>query len=122
SFVNTVEEALDIVATIGSPALATMIDCFAVASNGDDVVALLKHWLPQGVIAHMHFNDPNRRGPGEGSLAFGPILDALQEFGYRGAIGIEPFVYEPDGMACATRAIGYVRGLMESARPVRPAS
>ena len=26
---------------------------------------------------------------------------------------IEPFVYEPDGPACAARAIGYVRGAME---------
>jgi hypothetical protein len=27
---------------------------------------------------------------------------------------IEPFVYEPDGPACAARAIGYVRGLIEA--------
>lgn len=113
-FVNSVEDALEIVAAIGSPALGTMVDCYAAATNGEDIVALLRRWLPQEVVGHVHFNDPNRRGPGEGNLGFGAIVDALEEFGYRGAIGIEPFEYEPDGMACAARAIGYVRGLMEA--------
>lgn len=114
AFVNSVDDALRIIAAIGSPALGTMVDCYAAASNGEDVVALLRRWLPRGVVRHVHFNDPNRRGPGEGDLGFGAIVDALGEFGYAGAIGIEPFVYEPDGTACAARAIGYVRGLLEA--------
>jgi sugar phosphate isomerase/epimerase len=113
TFINSVDDALRIVRMVGSPALGTMIDCYATAADGGDVVALLKEWLPQDSVSHIHFNDSDRRGPGEGDLAFAPIVDVLQELGYRGAIGIEPFVYEPDGMACAARAIGYVRGLME---------
>ena len=61
----------------------------------------------------MHFNDPNRRGPGEGALAFGPILRALRACGYRGDAAIEPFIYQPDGPTCAARGIGYIRGLMQ---------
>lgn len=113
AFVNSVDDALRIVEAVGLPALGTMIDCYATAADGGDVVALLKEWLPQDSVGHIHFNDTSRRGPGEGDLAFAPIVDMLQELGYRGAIGVEPFVYEPDGMACAARAIGYVRGLME---------
>jgi sugar phosphate isomerase/epimerase len=67
--------------------------------------------------AHIHLNDPNRRGPGEGELVYAPILLALAEGGYRGMAAIEPFIYEPDGPACAARAIGYVRGLLEAPRP-----
>jgi len=63
----------------------------------------------------VHFNDPNRRGPGEGELAFAPILRELKVGAYAGVAGIEPFIYEPDGPACAARAIGYIRGLMEGA-------
>lgn len=121
AFVNSIEEALDIIAAVGSPALGTMIDCYAAGSDGEDVAALLRRWLPEGAVAHIHFNDPNRRGPGEGELAFAGIVDVLLESGYSGAVGIEPFVYEPDGMACAARAIGYVRGLLE-ARALRARS
>ena len=115
AFVNTVQEAADIVRAIGSPALRTMIDCSAAAqAEAEPVDALVTRWLPSGLIAHIHFNDPNRRGPGEGALKFGPILAALRDGGYEGNAAIEPFVYRPDGPACAARGIGYIRGIMET--------
>jgi D-psicose/D-tagatose/L-ribulose 3-epimerase len=115
-FVNTVEEAAAIVRTIGSPAVKTMVDCSAAGrTETTPIPGLLRQWLPTGLIAHVHLNDPNRRGPGEGTLRFGPILQALEAGGYANMAAIEPFVYEPDGPACAARAIGYVRGLMEPA-------
>ena len=115
AFVNTVEEAAAIVRRIDNPALRTMIDCSAAGqAETEPVDALVRRWLPSGLIAHIHFNDPNRRGPGEGELAFGPILAALRDGGYKGNASIEPFVYLPDGPACAARGIGYIRGIMET--------
>jgi D-psicose/D-tagatose/L-ribulose 3-epimerase len=112
--VNTVAEAAEIVAAVASPALRTMIDCSAAARTETELVPdLIRRWLPTGVVAHIHFNDPNRRGPGEGRLKFAPILRALDLAGYTGNAAIEPFVYEPDSPSCAARAIGYVRGLQE---------
>jgi sugar phosphate isomerase/epimerase len=100
---------------IDKPALRTMIDCSAAAqAESEPVDALVRRWLPSGLIAHIHFNDPNRRGPGEGDLAFGPILKALRDGGYQGNSAIEPFVYQPDGPTCAARGIGYIRGIMET--------
>jgi D-psicose/D-tagatose/L-ribulose 3-epimerase len=115
-FVNTVAEAAAIVREIGSPAVKTMVDCSSAARGGESetIPDLLCKWLPSGLIAHVHFNDPNRRGPGEGALAFAPILGALRAGGYAGMAAVEPFIYEPDGPGCAARAIGYVRGVLEA--------
>jgi sugar phosphate isomerase/epimerase len=115
AFVNTVQEAADIVRAIAAPTLRTMIDCSAAGqAEAEPVDTLARRWLPSGLIAHMHFNDPNRRGPGEGKLAFGPILATLRDGGYSGDASIEPFIYRPDGPTCAARGIGYIRGAMEA--------
>jgi D-psicose/D-tagatose/L-ribulose 3-epimerase len=115
AFINTIAEAAAIVLQIDNPALRTMIDCSAAGQTEiEPVDALVRRWLPTGLITHVHFNDPNRRGPGEGDLAFGPILAALRECGYRGGAAIEPFVYKPDGPTCAARGIGYIRGILQT--------
>jgi sugar phosphate isomerase/epimerase len=114
--INTVAEAAAIVDRIGSPALRTMIDtCAAARSERAPLPELIARWLPTGRVAHIHLNDPDRRGPGQGELRFGPILAALERHDYTGVCAVEPFVYEPDGPTCAARAIGYLRGLIETA-------
>jgi sugar phosphate isomerase/epimerase len=116
--VNTVEEAVLLVAEVGSPGLKTMIDCSAAGqAEHEPVHELMARWMPTGHIAHVQVNDPNRRGPGQGQLRFEPILATLlaqQAQGhYNGLIAVEPFDYVPDGPGCAARAIGYLRGLLE---------
>jgi D-psicose/D-tagatose/L-ribulose 3-epimerase len=118
-FVNTVEEAAALVDEIGSPALKTMIDCSAAGlAESLPVDALMERWIPTGRIAHVQVNDPNRRGPGQGAMAFAPIVATLlrlQATGhYRGIVAVEPFDYVPDGPGSAARAIGYLRGLVEA--------
>jgi D-psicose/D-tagatose/L-ribulose 3-epimerase len=115
ALINTVEQGAAIVDEIGSPAVRTMIDCCAAGqSEAEPPDALIGRWLASGHIAHVHLNDPNRRGPGQGETRFAPILAALRRLDYRGICSIEPFVYEPDGPSCAARAIGYVRGILEA--------
>lgn len=115
NFVNTVAEAIGIVESTGSNHFRTMIDCSAAGlSEEQDVAALIDEWMPTGLIAHIQVNDPNRQGPGQGEMDFAPILAALQRQGYAGDIGVEPFIYRPDGMGSAARAIGYLRGLQEA--------
>jgi sugar phosphate isomerase/epimerase len=115
NFINTVEEATAIVRAVDNPALRTMVDCAAAGrAEAQPIPDLLRQWLPTGLIGHVHLNDPNRRGPGEGELQFAPVLQALSDGGYSGMAAVEPFVYEPDGPSCAARAIGYVRGVMQT--------
>jgi len=115
SFVNTVEEAVGMVRALGYPAFRTMIDCYAAShSESQSVPELIREWMPTGFLAHIHFNDKNRRGPGQGETRFGPILAALKEMKYQGMVGVEPFDYYPDGPTCAAQAIGRIRGILET--------
>ena len=117
-FINTVAEAAELVDAIGSPALRTMIDCSAAGqAEAEPVDALMARWMPSGRIAHVQVNDPNRRGPGQGELAFAPILRTLLQMErlghYRGVVAVEPFDYVPDGVGSAAQAIGYLKGVLE---------
>ena len=115
---NTVEEAARMVQEIGEPSLRTMIDCSAAGqAEGLPVPELMEQWMPRGVIGHVQVNDPNRRGPGQGAMDFGPILQvmrAMEEQGhFAGVVGVEPFDYVPDGPGCAAHSIGYLRGVLQ---------
>jgi D-psicose/D-tagatose/L-ribulose 3-epimerase len=114
-FINTIAEAAALVESIGSPALRTMIDTSAAAqAEIEPVDRLVTRWMPTGLVAHVQLNDRSRRGPGQGSDAFTPILAALKRTGYVGWLAMEPFDYVPDGATCAARSIGYVAGILEA--------
>lgn len=114
--INTVAEAAVIVREINNPHLRTMIDTSSAGlAETEPVADLIARWLPTGLIGHIQVNDPNRRGPGQGQMKFGPILKVLVDKGFRGMVAVEPFEYVPDGPGCAAHAIGYLRGLTEAA-------
>ncbi len=110
--INTVAEAAALVDRIGSPALRTMLDVSAASqAETEPVHAVLARYLASGHIAHVQFNDRNRRGPGQGDTAQAPVLQVLRDAGYTGWMAVEPFDYQPDGPACAAFSAGYLRGL-----------
>ena len=114
NFVNTLTEAADVVRRLGNPALHLMIDTLAASLEEKESVAdVVRRWMPTGLMAHIQFNDRNKRGPGQGADKFAPVVQALRETGYTGWVAMEPFIYEPDGPTCAARMIGYVAGLLE---------
>lgn len=113
--VNTVAEAVAVVQAVGQPALRTMIDTSSAGLAEDlPVPALIERWLPSGLVAHIQVNDPNRRAPGQGEMAFSPVLAALRHGGWDGWVAVEPFDYVPDGPGCAAWSAGYLRGLLQS--------
>lgn len=116
NFINTIAEAVAVADAAGSPALSTMLDCLSAhEAETKPLPELMTRWLPTGRITHVHLNDPNRRGPGQGEMKFAPLIKVLQAQGYGGWLSVEPFAFEPDGEAVAARAAGYVRGLLEAA-------
>jgi sugar phosphate isomerase/epimerase len=113
--VNTVAEAVAVVQAVGQPALRTMIDTSSAGLAEDlSVPALIERWLPSGLVAHIQLNDPNRRAPGQGEMAFGPVLAALRQGGWEGWVAVEPFDYVPDGPGCAAWSAGYLKGLLQT--------
>lgn len=111
SLAACLDEAAAIVDLIDQPSFKTMLDCYAVAANGGDVVEELDLWLSRGRISHVHFNDDNMGGPGQGGIDFAGVLEALVRHGYDGESAIEPFVYRPDGPECAAASIAHIRKL-----------
>lgn len=116
--INTVAEAAKIVDEVNSPALRTMIDCSAAGQvEREPIPALIERWMASGHVAHVQVNDPNRRAPGQGTLRFGAILQAIERMRgqghYTGPVAVEPFDYVPDGPGCAAWSIGYLKGLAE---------
>ena len=114
-YLNSLEEASKVIEQIANPALRTMIDCAATACMSNEPLAnVIERWLPTGLVAHIQVNDANRRGPGEGDVPFAPVISALKRANYKDWVAVEPFIYKPDGPACAARAAGYLRGLLEA--------
>jgi len=113
--VNTLEDAARMVSDIRHLAVRSMIDTNAAARTEFlSVAELIDKWMPTGLVRHVQVNDRNRRGPGQGEDHFAPVFAALQRNAYNGVVSVEPFDYQPDGPACAARAIGYIRGILEA--------
>jgi len=114
SVLNTVDEALAIVNAAGLPGLRTMLDTSSAGNTETEPLpALIERVWPSGSLVHVQLNDRNRRGPGQGTDRFAPVLAVLARQGYAGWLAMEPFDYVPDGPGCAARCIGYVRGLLD---------
>jgi len=113
--INTLSQAVSILKKINSPFLKTMLDTSSAGlAESQSIASLIDQYMPTGDIAHVQLNDPNRKGPGQGDMQFAPILQALKKNQYTGFVAMEPFVYVPDGPTCASHAIGYVRGILET--------
>lgn len=104
NFLNTLAEARECIEATGNhPACRTIFDVKAAATESSSFEALIA--ANADIIAHVHANDVNRRGPGFGETRFPPILSALRSVGYSGWISVEVFDYTPDPDTIARRSI-----------------
>jgi len=115
NFINTIDEALQMVDEVDHPNFQTMLDCRSIhASAKAELPRVLNAALATGKLKHIHVNDPNDRGPGFGDLKFTPLLKILHEADYQGYISVEVFDFNPDPQTIAARSIGYLHGICES--------
>ncbi len=107
-FINTLDEALEIVRIARHPALKTILDVKSACSENRPIPELIARY--GYLIAHCHANDANRRGPGFGQTDFVPIMHALESIHYAGFISVEVFDYTPDPETIARESMRYMKG------------
>ena len=111
NILNSISEALKMVADVGHPNFQTMVDTKAAAAENKSHVDVIAE--AGKAMRHVHVNDPNLRGPGFGDLQFASILRALKDRHYNGYVSVEVFDFKPDPQTIAARSIGYLKGILE---------
>ncbi|SFR01524.1 sugar phosphate isomerase/epimerase family protein [Poseidonocella sedimentorum] len=107
--INTVAQGAELARAIGNPAFRTMIDISASGQTEPPVADLIRHWVPTGMIGHIHANDTNRGAPGMGDDPFPQIVAALVETGWARPVGVEPFRTLIDAPVTAATGIATLR-------------
>ncbi len=100
SFVNTAEQAVEIVDRVDSPALGILLDTFHMNIEEKDQAAAIRRVGDR--LAHFHACGCDRGTPGADQIAWPAIAAALAETGYDGAVVIESFT--PDNQSIARAA------------------
>jgi len=87
-FLQTADQAAEIIAEINDPNLKLMFDCYHLQIMQGDLLRLLQAMLP--IIGHIQIAAvPSRAEPDEGYLDYRQILKHIEAIGYKGYIGAE---------------------------------
>ena len=90
--INTPEHLHGLLERVSHPNCHAQLDLYHMARQQLDIEAGIR--LLGGRIGHVQFADcPGRGAPGTGEISFEPLLESLQEVGYRGWLSAE---YRPD--------------------------
>ncbi len=89
NFMNTAEEAIELIERVGSPNVRLLLDMKAMGSEAKPMDQIIRE--SADYLVHFHANDPNRRGPGQGKADTGAAAKALNERNYDGWVSVEAF-------------------------------
>ena len=99
SFINTAEQAMEVVDGVDSPALGVLLDTFHMNIEEHDPAAAIRACGSH--VAHFHACGCDRGAPGDDQIPWPKIAAALDEAGYEGPIVIESFTIENQAIARA---------------------
>jgi hydroxypyruvate isomerase len=105
ALLDRTEEAIYVVAGVGSPNLKLLYDIYHSSVEGEDVLALLVEHKDQ--IGYIQLADTNGRGePGTGTVDWPNVLKTVDAIGYNEVVGLE-FYPTKD----TTESLTYLRSL-----------
>lgn len=99
SLINTVEQAVEVVDAVGSPALGLLLDTFHMNVEERSITDAIG--LAGDRAFHFHACANDRGAPGADHLDWDGIVGALRDVGYGGVVSIESFTAENDAIATA---------------------
>mgnify|MGYP000446639056 CR=1 FL=1 len=111
--VLTLDEAVEHVQSIGSPAIQTMFDTHNAVDEVEPHADLVeKHFK---WIRHVHVNEVDGRHPGTGKYDFTSIFQRLHRLNYQGWVSMEAFDFTPGAETLARESIQYLSRRIEEA-------
>jgi sugar phosphate isomerase/epimerase len=114
-FINTCDEAMEIVRLVDHPSMALHQDVKAMlGAEWTQIPKIIDRH--QKNCKHFHVNDSNLLGPGMGSTDYHPILRALIESNYRGWVSVEVFDYSPGAQNIAVQSLNYLQSVLDDLR------
>ncbi len=108
NFVNTADEAMQLLEAVGEPDLKLLLDTFHMNIEEVDMLATLRR-VSDG-LGYIHFADSNRRAPGQGHIPFRAVMQTLVAIGYRGVISAE-ILPVPDDRTAMQQTAGFFKSL-----------
>ena len=106
-FLRTADLGADLMRMIGSDRVRLHLDVKAMSTEEIPVCDVIRNHA--GSMAHFHANDPNRRGPGMGTVDFKPIFQTLESVQYKGWVSVEVFDYTPGPEYLAAESFSYMQ-------------
>ncbi len=107
NFLNTTEEAISMVRSVGNPNVQMALDVKSMCSEDGAIPDMIRS--SSAHLKHFHANDANLNGPGFGDVDFVPVFRALREVGYQGFVSVEVFDCKPDPRTVAGGSLKYMR-------------
>lgn len=108
NFINRAQDGLDLIEAVGHPNFQLHLDVKAMHGGEYDAPADVIRQF-KDVVKHIHANDPNLKGPGQGDVDHAPVAAALKDIGYDGYVSVEVFDYTPDAETIAKQSIEYLK-------------
>jgi D-psicose/D-tagatose/L-ribulose 3-epimerase len=99
SLINTVDQGLELVESVGHGAVGLLLDTFHMNIEEKDPAEAAR--AAAGRIAHVHTCGTDRGTPGADSFDWPSFLTALDDVGYEGPVCIESFTSENEVIATA---------------------